>query len=88
MKVVALFTKFQGHTATEMMVRIKQPRLILIHLGHNAAMSMPVEIPLRTMQRESCDTRNASPEKKVPALAAGVIGVDWINSRSSKGFQK
>jgi hypothetical protein len=55
---------------------MKHPRRILIHLGHKAAISIPVEIPLRTMQRASCEARNDKPEKKVPALAAGVIEMD------------
>ena len=61
---------------------------MLIHLGHRAAISIPVEIPFNTIQSASCEERNASPEKNVPALAAGVIETNWIWRRSSNGFQK
>lgn len=72
MNVVAWLTKFQGQVATAMIVRMKQPRRILIHRGQRAAMSMPVEMPLSTMHSASCEARKLRPEKKVPALAAGV----------------
>jgi hypothetical protein len=51
--VVALLTRFHGHIATEMITSIKHPLRILIQRGQRAAMSMPVEIQLRTMQSES-----------------------------------
>jgi hypothetical protein len=88
MNLPALLTKFHGHTATAITVRIQQPLRILIHLGQSAAISIPVDTQFRTMQSASCDARKAIPEKNVPALAAGVIETDWIWRRSSNGFQK
>jgi hypothetical protein len=61
---------------------------MLIQRGQRAAMSMPVEIALRTMQRAIWEARKARPEKKVPARAAGVKETFWMWRRSSKGFQK
>tara|TARA_R110002060_G_scaffold40681_1_gene52022 strand:- start:249 stop:533 length:285 start_codon:yes stop_codon:yes gene_type:complete len=76
--VLALLTKFQGQIATAMMVRMKHPLRILIQRGHRAAISIPVDMALRTIQSAIWDARKQSPEKKVPARVAGDMDCDWM----------
>ena len=66
----------------------KVPRRMLMYLGHKAAISIPAETPLRTVQRANWLARNPRPAKNVPALAPGDIEFFWMVRRSSNGFHK